>query len=223
MVPGIWTSPFIAHETAPVTQEHPDWFLKDPDGRWILFPMNDTVYRVMDITVPEAVEWAAGLYTDLRAMGYRYHKLDFTRAAILYPHAVRHNPTVPMARAYRDAIAAIRREMGEDSYFLMCGGLYDPLIGLVDAQRTGSDVKSMWSVTAGLSPKTIPYTSKQNLLRYYLSTFWDADPDASRKLRGRQGRDTLSTQSPCRAPRGRFYAPLPPGSASRDPTSALPS
>ncbi len=178
MVPGIWTSPFIAHETAPVTQEHPDWFLKDPDGRWILFPMNDTVYRVMDITVPEAVEWAAGLYTDLRAMGYRYHKLDFTRAAILYPHAVRHNPTVPMARAYRDAIAAIRREMGEDSYFLMCGGLYDPLIGLVDAQRTGSDVKSMWSVTAGLSPKTIPYTSKQNLLRYYLSTFWDADPDA---------------------------------------------
>ncbi|MBQ1361439.1 MAG: hypothetical protein IIY43_00100, partial [Oscillospiraceae bacterium] len=42
----------------------------------------------------------------------------------------------------------------------------------------GSDVKSMWSVTAGPSPKTIPYTSKQNLLRYYFSAFWDADPDA---------------------------------------------
>ena len=178
MVPGIWTSPFIAHETAPVTQEHPDWFLKDLAGEWVLFPMNDTVYRVMDITVPEAVAWAAQLYTDLRGMGYRYHKLDFTRAAVLYPDAVRHDPTIPMAKAYREAIAAIRRAMGEDAYFLMCGGLYDPLIGLVDAQRTGSDVKSMWSVTAGPSPKTIPYTSKQNLLRYYLNAFWDVDPDA---------------------------------------------
>ena len=178
MAAGIWTSPFIAHETAPVTSEHPDWFLKNPDGEWCLFPMNDTVYRVLDITVPEAVEWAADLYSDLRKMGYSYHKLDFTRAAILYPDAVRHDPTVPMAKAYREAIAAIRQKMGEDAYFLMCGGLYDPLIGLVDAQRTGSDVKSMWSVTAGPSPKTIPYTSKQNLLRYYFSAFWDADPDA---------------------------------------------
>ena len=104
MVPGIWTSPFIAHETAPVTQEHPDWFLKDLAGEWVLFPMNDTVYRVMDITVPEAVAWAAQLYTDLRGMGYRYHKLDFTRAAVLYPDAVRHDPTSPMAKAYREAI-----------------------------------------------------------------------------------------------------------------------
>ena len=37
-VPGIWTSPFIAHETAPVTQEHPDWLLHHRDGSPCLFP-----------------------------------------------------------------------------------------------------------------------------------------------------------------------------------------
>lgn len=179
MTPGIWTSPFIAHENAPVTQHHPEWFLRHPDGSWCLFPMNDTVYRVLDITNPDAVCWAAQLYRQLREWGYRYHKLDFTRAAVLYPDAPRHDPTMPIVQAYRQAVQALRREMGEDAYFLMCGGLYDPLIGIVDAQRTGSDVLSMWSAKIGKGGgKTAPFTIKQNLLRYWMNPWWDADPDA---------------------------------------------
>ncbi len=179
MVPGIWTSPFIAHEKAPVTAQHPDWFLKHPDGSWCLFPMNDTVYRVLDITHPDAVEWAASLYTQLREYGYRYHKLDFTRAAILYEDAPRFRSDMPLVQAYRQAILRIREEMGPDAYFLMCGGLYDPLIGIVDAQRTGSDVLSMWSAKiGGGGGKTAPFTIKQNLLRYWMRPWWDADPDA---------------------------------------------
>ena len=179
MTAGIWTSPFIAHEKAPVTKQHPDWFLRHPDGNWCLFPMNATVYRVLDITNPEAVQWAAGLYRQLRGWGYRYHKLDFTRAAVLYPDAPRHNSSLPIVQAYREAVLALRQEMGEDAYFLMCGGLYDPLIGIVDAQRTGSDVLSMWSSKiGGGGGKTAPFTIKQNLLRYWMNPWWDADPDA---------------------------------------------
>ena len=68
--------------------------------------------------------------------------------------------------------------MGEESYFLMCGGLYDPIIGLVDAQRTGSDVLSMWSSNINKDGKTAPYTIKQSVLRYYMNKWWDNDPDA---------------------------------------------
>ncbi|MBQ7064675.1 MAG: alpha-galactosidase [Firmicutes bacterium] len=178
MIPGIWTSPFIAGEDTPVAAEHPDWFLKFPDGLPCLFNMNSRVYWVLDITHPDAVAWAADLYRELREMGYMYHKLDFTRAAVIYPGAVRHNPYISPAQAYREAVAALREQMGEDAYFLMCGGLYDPILGLVDAQRTGSDVKSMWSVNIGKNGKTVPFTVKQNLLRYYFRDFWDADPDA---------------------------------------------
>lgn len=179
LIPGIWTSPFIAHEDAPVTALHPDWFLKHPDGSWCLFPMNGTVYRVLDITRPEAVEWAAALYAQLREWGYRYHKLDFTRAAILYEDAPRFRSDLPLVQAYREATSRIREAMGHDAYFLMCGGLYDPLIGIVDAQRTGSDVLSMWSAKIGNGGgKTAPFTIKQNLLRYWMHPWWDADPDA---------------------------------------------
>ena len=64
-----------------------------------------------------------------------------------------------------------------DSFLLMCGGLYDPLIGIVDAQRSGSDVLSMWN-SLNRGGKTLPYTIKQNVLRYYMNEWWYNDPDA---------------------------------------------
>lgn len=177
--PGIWTSPFVAKETAPVVLEHPDWVLRDKAGNPCIFPMNDTTYWVLDVTHPETLPYFTELYRRLTFdWGYTYHKLDFTRAAVIYEDADYHNKYITPARAYREAIAAIRKGMGEEAYFLMCGGLYDPIIGMVDAQRSGSDVLSMWSSTINKGGKTAPYTIKQSLLRYYMNAWWHNDPDA---------------------------------------------
>ncbi|MBP3428346.1 MAG: alpha-galactosidase [Clostridia bacterium] len=179
LIPGIWTSPFVAKETAPVWQEHPDWVLRDHNGQPCIFPMNDTTYWVFDITVPETRDYFTELYRHLTFdWGYTYHKLDFTRAAVIYEDADYHDKHITPARAYYEAVAAIRRGMGEEAYFLMCGGLYDPIIGLVDAQRSGSDVLSMWSSTINKGGKTAPYTIKQSLLRAYMNAWWHNDPDA---------------------------------------------
>ncbi|MBQ8597245.1 MAG: alpha-galactosidase [Lachnospiraceae bacterium] len=170
--PGIWTSPFIAHESASIWQQHPEWILKDKEGMPCLFPMNDTVYQVLDITNPATYEYFTHLYHKLTfEWGYTYHKLDFTRAAVNYEDADFFDKTVTLAEAYYKAVCAIRKGMGEEAYFLMCGGLYDPIIGLVDAQRTGSDVLSMWSSTINKNGKTAPYTIKQSGFRYYMN-YW---------------------------------------------------
>lgn len=177
--PGIWTSPFIAHETASIWQKHPDWKLLDKQGNPCLFPMNDTIYHVLDITNPATYEYFTELYRKLTFdWGYTYHKLDFTRAAVIYEDADFYDKTVTLAECYYRAVKAIRQGMGEEAYFLMCGGLYDPIIGLVDAQRTGSDVLSMWSSNINKGGKTAPYTIKQSALRYYMNEWWDNDPDA---------------------------------------------
>ncbi len=177
--PGIWTSPFIAHETATIWKEHPEWKLNDKEGNPCLFHMNDTVYHVFDITNPATYEYFTQLYNMLTfEWGYTYHKLDFTRAAVIYEDAEFFDKTVTLAEAYYRAVSAIREGMGEESYFLMCGGLYDPIVGLVDAQRTGSDVLSMWSSNINKDGKTAPYTIKQSVLRYYMNKWWDNDPDA---------------------------------------------
>lgn len=179
-VPGLWTSPFIAHETAPITAEHPEWFLNHTDGTPCFFPMNNTIYRVLDVTHPDARRWVKELYQVLRGWGYLYHKLDFTRAAVIQSDCVYYDETVSIATAYRAAVQCVRDGIGQDAYLLMCGGLYDPLIGLVDAQRAGSDVLSMWSQQAleRKGGKVAPFTIKQSLLRFYMNRWWHNDPDA---------------------------------------------
>ncbi|MBQ7488160.1 MAG: alpha-galactosidase, partial [Clostridia bacterium] len=191
-MPGIWTSPFIAHETAPVTKEHPEWLLRRRDGHLCLFPMNDTVYRVLDITNPEVLEWIEQLYRMLSVCGFMYHKLDFTRAPVIAEGAVFHDPTVPMAMAYRNAIKAVRKGIGEDAYLLICGGLYDAVIGLADGQRAGSDVLGMWSNPDNPGSTTVSFTMKQTILRSFMNAWWNNDPDALMIRRQREAVRGLS-------------------------------
>lgn len=177
--PGLWSSPFVAHETASIWRKHPEWILKDQEGRPCLFPMNDTVYYVFDITNSDTWQYFRELYQMFTFdWGYTYHKLDFTRAAVIYEDADFYDKRITLARAYYNAVRAIREGMGEDAFFLMCGGLYDPIIGLVDAQRTGSDVLSMWSSNINKNGKTAPYTIRQSAMRYYMNYWWANDPDA---------------------------------------------
>lgn len=177
--PGIWTSPFIAHQTASIWSKHPDWKLKNSEGIPFEFHMNDTVYQVFDITNPQVWEYFTELYHKLTYdWGYTYHKLDFTRAAVIFQDADFYDKRITLVQAYYQAVKAIRKGMGTESYFLMCGGLYDPIIGLVDGQRMGADVLSMWESNINRDGKALPFTAKQNMLRYYMNEWWNNDPDA---------------------------------------------
>jgi len=179
LTPGLWSSPFVAHETASVWKTHPEWILRDSAGAPCLFPMNDTVYLVFDLTAPGVCDYFRELYHRFTfEWGYTYHKLDFTRASVIFDNAFYADRRVPLARAYYQAVRAIREGMGEDAFLLMCGGLYDPIIGLADAQRTGSDVLSMWASSINRDGKTAPYTIRQSMMRYYMNRWWANDPDA---------------------------------------------
>ncbi len=62
----------------------------------------------------------------------------------------------------------------------VCGGFYGPSLGLADAQRSGSDVKSIWpeAPTGESATGYGPFTIKQNTLRYWMNRLWHIDPDA---------------------------------------------
>ena len=85
--------------------------------------MNDTVYYVFDITNGETWGYFRELYRHFTYdWGYSYHKLDFTRAAVIYENARFANRRMTLAQAYRRAVEAIREGMGEEAFLLMCGG-----------------------------------------------------------------------------------------------------
>ncbi len=184
LIPGIWTCPFITHKHSSIVTEHPDWLLKRTNGEYGWFVNK---FHVLDVTHPEVLSWLSELYTRVsREWGFGYHKLDFTRAYVQVPDPAPYDPTLTPTEAYTAAVQVIRDAMGEDAYFLMCGGLYDPLIGIVDGQRTGADVTSMW-IEDGCNYPTLPYTVKQNALRYYMNKWWNNDPDAMMVRRREEG------------------------------------
>ncbi|MDH7569617.1 MAG: alpha-galactosidase, partial [Armatimonadota bacterium] len=178
--PGIWTCPLLADYRSTTRYHHPEWLLKKRNGEHVIFPMGPHRSFVLDPTHPEVLRFLEALFHRLtHEWGYTYHKLDFTRA-VGDPDALFYDRTKNRAQAYRMALEAVRRGAGPHAYINVCGGFYGPLIGLADAQRTGSDVKSEWpQPPAGEEAWGYgPFTIKQNTLRFWMNSLWDNDPDA---------------------------------------------
>ncbi|HRU07535.1 MAG TPA: alpha-galactosidase, partial [Candidatus Brocadiia bacterium] len=187
--PGIWTCPFIADLQSELTRHHPGWILKDTAGKPVIFVMGGVDNYTLDTTHPQVLAWLKDLFAGLRRQGYTYHKFDFMRAVAQASRSVLnaelgagsgpqganpafHDPTATRAQAFRRGLAAIHDALGDGAYLLVCGGLYLPAIGLADAQRSGSDVRSRWT-----QPRADTRV-RQNLLRWWMNRLWRQDPDA---------------------------------------------
>ena len=114
LIPGIWTSPFITDRNAPIVSENYEYILKNSKGEPCLFPMNDRIFYILDITNPEVISLVRQLYHMLRYdWGFIYHKLDFTRAPLIQEDAVFYDDTITLVEAYRAAVQAVRDGIGK--------------------------------------------------------------------------------------------------------------
>ena len=180
---GLWLAPLIAVKSSRTFREHPDWFLKDPDGRFVSAGFNwcEPLYA-LDTTHPEALDWLAALMRQVRAWGFDYLKLDFLYAGAL--PGVRHTDT-PRETAYRQGLQVMREAMGADAYFLTCGAPVIPSLGLCDAVRIGPDVAGEWENYRDavlLYNPTTPGT--KNAIRTSVNRLWlkplvATDPDVA--------------------------------------------
>lgn len=177
---GLWLAPFMARDNSSIYREHPDWFLKDEQGRPALAhnQWGGLVYA-LDTTHPDALEWIAGLIKKVRSWGYDYLKLDFLYAGAL--PGIRH-ADMPREAAYRQGLQVIREAAG-DAYVLACGAPILPSIGLCDGLRVGPDTGPYWeNKIIKMFPTTSTNPSAQNALRISLERYWlkplfHIDPD----------------------------------------------
>jgi len=79
---GTWTAPYSISEFDPLCKEHPDWLIKDENGKpkgtgqWFWQPHGD-VY-CLDLTNPEAQNWLRERIESLAQRGSKYIKPDFS-------------------------------------------------------------------------------------------------------------------------------------------------
>jgi len=180
---GLWLAPLLVVPSSSTYRDHPDWLLRDEQGKLVSagFNWGEPLYA-LDTTHPAALEWLSALMKQVRAWGYDYLKLDFLYAGAL--PGKRHNG-LPREAAYRYGLSVIRNAMGDDAYFLTCGAPILPSLGLCDAMRIGPDVAAEWENHRDailLSNPTTP--GAKNAIRTTINRLWLApllhtDPDVA--------------------------------------------
>lgn len=138
---GIWIAPFSAQRTSVVAKEHPDWLIKNPDGKpqWGVFAWGGAY--TLDMYNPGARAYIKNFFdVILRDWGYDMVKLDF-----LYSQAITPRKGKSRGMIMCEALDFLRECVGEDKLFLGCGVPLGPSFGVVDACRVGCDVDLIYN------------------------------------------------------------------------------
>lgn len=173
--PAIWVAPFVASPQSRLFQEHPDWFVKDDEGKplpsnkvgfggWRLGP-----WYALDGTHPEAQKWLENLFRTMRRdWGVTYFKLDANYWGAMHGgHRFDQNAT--RVEAYRRGMEAIIRGAG-DAFILGCNHPLWPSLGVIHGSRSSGDISRSW--------KTFTKTGEENLYRGWQNgRLWWNDPD----------------------------------------------
>ena len=174
--PAIWVAPFVAEETSKVFQQHPDWFVKDADGKLL---RSDRVtfggwrrgpWYVLDGTHPEVQKHFEKFFRIMKhEWGCTYFKLDANFWGAIHGGRF-HDPRATRIEAYRRGMKAILRGV-EDSFVLGCNHPIWPSLGLIHGSRSSNDIKRTW--------ERIETTARQNLSRNWQNgRLWWNDSDA---------------------------------------------
>jgi len=177
---GLWLAPFLAASTSALYREHPEWMVRDGDGRPVVAIQNwGKECYALDCTHPGAQAWLGRLAKTLVGeYRFDYLKLDFIYAGAV--EGVRYDRQATRAQAYRRGLEAIRQN-ASDAFILGCGAPLGPSVGLVNAQRIGPDVAPYWHLPSGLVPPTVTVVNRQpveslpaceNAIRNVLTRFW---------------------------------------------------
>ena len=174
--PAIWVAPFIAEEGSRLFKTHPEWFVKDADGKplradrvtfggWRRGP-----WYALDGTHPGAQSHLEQVFRTMRDdWGCTYFKLDANFWGAI--HGGRFDdPAATRIDAYRRGMAAVLRGT-RDAFVLGCNHPLWPSIGVIHGSRSSHDIRRDW--------KRVADTARQNLSRNWQNgRLWWNDPDA---------------------------------------------
>jgi alpha-galactosidase len=174
--PALWVAPFVASPESKLFKQHPDWFMKDADGKplrsdkvtfggWRLGP-----WYALDATHPDAQKWLEETFrTMTRDWGVTYFKLDANYWGAMHG-AKLHDPAATRIEAYRRGMQAILRGTG-NSFILGCNHPLWPSLGLIHGSRSSMDITRSF--------KSFTDTGRENLYRSWQNgKIWAIDPDS---------------------------------------------
>jgi len=173
--PALWVAPFVAEENSRVFREHPDWFIKDVQGKPL---RSDRVtfggwrhgpWYALDGTHPGAQKHLETLFRTLwQEWGCTYFKLNANFWGAMHGGRF-HDPKATRIEAYRRGMRAIGRGC-EYQFLLGCNHPMWASINTINGSRSSNDITRTW--------ESIKQTARENLLRNWQNgKLWWNDPD----------------------------------------------
>jgi len=168
---GVWYTPFWVSTKTRMFRQHPEMLCRDEDGqvhvdKGGVASSYGNFLAYLDASNPAAADHMEATARTWRGRGYRYVMTDFLMWGAW--KGPRHDPSLTAVEAYRRGLAAMRSGFGKDTYWLHCGALLGPAMGMCDGMRISGD-----SHGAG----TYSYISA-GARWFYNWRVWINDPDA---------------------------------------------
>lgn len=150
-ISGLWIAPFIADSRSPVAKEHPDWLLRDKNGKLVKAGYNPFwgekgYFYAFDLSIKEAVDWIdSNIQKAIDEWGFRYLKFDFLYAGMIY--GIHKNQDASYFW-YNQAIKKItcrkQSKEGKPVFYLGCGVPFEQSYKYLPLSRIGCDTYEHW-------------------------------------------------------------------------------
>lgn len=150
-VAGLHLDGMRAVKTSNVFKDHPDWFLKDQDGKTIFAPFREQLRVFFDYSNPAVCDYMKNVLNTMTTdWGYKYIKVDFLCYGLnrdiigslkdsTVKKIVAFDTTMTSMERSRTGFKAMRAGIGE-AFFLGCSSVFGPNFGYIDGLRTGPDI-----------------------------------------------------------------------------------
>lgn len=175
MIAGLWLAPFAGTRMSNMFKNHPDWFIKDENGKPYNTGHNWGGFYSLDIYNKDARKYIMNVFdTVLNDWGYDIVKLDFLYGACVRPM---YNKT--RGEIMCDAMDLLREACG-DKLILGCGVPLVPAFGKVDYCRIGADISLQWQRNKNITREDVSTTHAvcNSIFRRHLDgRVWMNDPD----------------------------------------------
>ena len=139
MIPGLWMAPYACDKNSKLAKEHPDWIIRNDEGRFANSSNCGKFFYGLDATNPQVREYAFKcVRRAVKEWGYKVLKLDFLYAACLHGNG-KYDVSMSRAETMYLALQTLRAAAGPETFIIGCGCPIGPGIGLLDANRVSAD------------------------------------------------------------------------------------
>lgn len=150
-IPGLWIAPFIIDARSKTATEHPDWLLRDSKQKLVTAGFNPLWgkhgnFYCLDLSRDDVIEHLNNLMeTVINEWGFRYIKLDFMYAGMLYG---KYQTPTASYKIFNRAITVLtsrtKTKSGNPVAYLGCGIPFELSFKYTPLSRIGCDTYEHW-------------------------------------------------------------------------------